>query len=290
FPGAGSRYQEAKRLLHTAVPERLLARERETGEIRRFLREHVCAGKPGSLYISGAPGTGKTACVGRVLQDCQEELASSRTVVLNCMSLSSSQGVFAAVAARLGLPARAPARELARSLEKQLTAKGPMVLLVLDELDQLDSKGQDVLYTVFEWPWLPGSRLVLIGGWRRVGAGPVPPRARAELALPAGMANALDLTERGLARLQARPGCRPRLLPFAPYSREQLITILQERLGQVAGAPVLDGSALQFCARKVSSVSGDARKALDVCRRALELLERDARSQTLLKPLPDGEW
>ncbi|KAM8795341.1 cell division control protein 6 homolog [Eudromia elegans] len=267
FRQEGSRYQEAKRLLHTAVPERLLARERETGEIRRFLREHVCAGKPGSLYISGAPGTGKTACVGRVLQDCQEELASSRTVVLNCMSLSSSQGVFAAVAARLGLPARAPARELARSLEKQLTAKGPMVLLVLDELDQLDSKGQDVLYTVFEWPWLPGSRLVLIG-----------------------MANSLDLTERGLARLQARPGCRPRLLPFAPYSREQLVTILQERLGQVAGAPVLDGSALQFCARKVSSVSGDARKALDVCRRALELLERDARSQTLLKPLPDGEW
>ncbi|NWX94646.1 CDC6 protein, partial [Nothoprocta pentlandii] len=163
-------------------------------------------------------------------------------------------------------------------------------LLVLDELDQLDSKGQDVLYTVFEWPWLPGSRLVLIGGWQRGarGAGPPAP-ARAELALPAGMANALDLTERGLARLQARPGCRPRLLPFAPYTREQLVAILQERLRQVAGDPVLDGSAVQFCARKVSAVSGDARKALDVCRRAVELVERDARSQTVLKPLPPGE-
>ncbi|NWJ01210.1 CDC6 protein, partial [Crypturellus undulatus] len=194
------------------------------------------------------------------------ELASSRTVVLNCMSLSSAQGVFAAVAAQLGLPGRAPARELARRLQQRLTAEGPMVLLVLDELDQLDSKGQDVLYTVFEWPWLPGSRLVLIG-----------------------MANALDLTERGLARLQARPGCRPQLLPFAPYTREQLAAILQERLRQVAGDTVLDGSAVQFCARKVSAVSGDARKALDICRRAVELLERDARSQTLLKPLPPGE-
>jgi len=47
-------------------------------------------------------------------------------------------------------------------------------LLVLDELDQLASKGQDVLYTLFEWPRLPGSRLVLVG--ERSPAGHCPPR------------------------------------------------------------------------------------------------------------------
>lgn len=36
-------------------------------------------------------------------------------------------------------------------------------LLILDEMDQLDSKAQDVLYTIFEWPYLPKSRLCLIG-------------------------------------------------------------------------------------------------------------------------------
>ncbi|NXX22627.1 CDC6 protein, partial [Podargus strigoides] len=266
LPGAGSCYQQAKRVLHAAVPDRLHAREQETDIIRQFLREHVCGHRPGSLYISGPPGTGKTACVSRVLLDCQDELAGSKTIVLNCMALSSPHGVFPALAQQLGLPA-GTGREGLRRLEKHLTARGaPMVLLVLDELDQLESKGQDVLYTLFEWPQLPGSRLVLVG-----------------------LANALDLTDRSLARLGARPAGRPRLLHFAPYTREQLTAILQQRLGQVAGDPVLDAAALQFCARKVSAVSGDARKALDVCRRAVEVVELEVRSQTLLKPLPGSE-
>ncbi|NXQ87602.1 CDC6 protein, partial [Nyctibius grandis] len=265
FRQEGTCYQEAKRVLHAAVPDRLHGRDGETGTIRQFLREHVCGRRPGSLYISGAPGTGKTACLSRVLLDCKDELAGSQTVVLNCMALGSPQGVFPAVAQRLGLPAAA-GRDGVRRLEKQLTAPGPMVLLVLDELDQLESKGQDVLYTLFEWPQLPGSRLVLVG-----------------------LANALDLTDRSLARLGARPAGSPRLLHFPPYTREQLAAILQERLGQVTGDPILDAAALQFCARKVSAVSGDARKALDVCRRAVEVVELEVRSQTLLKPLPGGE-
>ena len=36
-------------------------------------------------------------------------------------------------------------------------------MIVLDEVDQLDSKGQEVLYTLFEWPALPNSKLLLIG-------------------------------------------------------------------------------------------------------------------------------
>ncbi|NWI64952.1 CDC6 protein, partial [Todus mexicanus] len=264
---AGSCYQQAKRALHAALPDRLHARDKETGVIRQFLREHVRGRQPGSLYISGPPGTGKTACVSRVLLDCKDELTGSKTIVLNCMALSSPAGIFPAVAQELGLPGAA-GRDCVRRLEKQLTAQGPMVLLVLDELDQLESKGQDVLYTLFEWPRLPRSRLVLVG-----------------------LANALDLTDRGLARLGARPAGSPQLLHFPPYTREQLSTILSDRLGQQeAGDPVLDAAALQFCARKVSAVSGDARKALDICRRAVEVVELEVRSQPLLKPLPGGEW
>ncbi|KAM9792213.1 cell division control protein 6 homolog [Neosynchiropus ocellatus] len=246
-----SRFHGVKQALHTAVPERLLAREGERETIRCFLRDTVSERRPGSLYISGAPGTGKTACFNCVLKEMEAELASAVTVVINCMSLRSSHSVFALLADRLGVTGGQS------GVQKLLTSSGPSVLLVLDELDQLDSRTQDVLYTLFEWPYLPESRLRLVG-----------------------IANALDLTDRILPRLQARPHCRPLLLNFPPYSRQELAAIVQDRLLQASSEGVLDASAVQFCARKVSAVSGDARKALDICRRAVEIVESDQRKRS----------
>ncbi|XP_036889398.1 cell division control protein 6 homolog [Sturnira hondurensis] len=267
FKQEGTCYQQAKLVLNTAVPDRLPAREKEMDVIRNFLREHICGGKAGSLYLSGAPGTGKTACLSRILQDLKKELKAFKTIVLNCMSLRSAQAVFLAIAQEIcqeGVP-RPAGKDVMRKLEYHLTAeKGPMVVLVLDEVDQLDSRGQDVLYTLFEWPWLNDSRLVLIG-----------------------VANTLDLTDRILPRLQAREKCKPQLLNFPPYTKNQIATILQDRLNQVCREQILDSAAIQFCARKVSALSGDVRNALDVCRRAIEIVESDVKSQTILKPLSE---
>ncbi|MCI4383679.1 hypothetical protein PGIGA_G00029450 [Pangasianodon gigas] len=250
--GKKLQYQCVKQALHTAVPERLLSRETERGVIVSFLEKHVVPGKPSSLYISGAPGTGKTACLNCVLQERTAFLKGVQTVVINCMTLRSSHSIFPVLAEKLGT-SRCHSDG---KLEKLLTSSGPTVLLVLDEMDQLDSKAQDVLYTIFEWPYLPNSRLCLIG-----------------------IANALDLTDRILPRLQAKPHCRPQLLHFPPYSRQELAAIVQDRLTQVSEEGVLDAAAVQFCARKVSAVSGDARKALDICRRAVEMVESNNRSK-----------
>ncbi|XP_072343474.1 cell division control protein 6 homolog isoform X1 [Scyliorhinus torazame] len=265
----GTCYQQTKQVLNTAIPERLLAREDETEAISRFIVGHVCEQKPGSLYISGAPGTGKTACVERIIEDLKGTLGDTIVISINCMSLRSSQTIFRSIVDKLfgESKLRCAGKDFPRKLENKLTSPGPMVLLILDEMDQLDSKAQDILYRLFEWPWLTNSRLVLIG-----------------------IANALDLTDRILPRLQARPKCKPELLNFAPYSREQIVAIVQDRLNQVSGENVFDSVAVQFCARKVSSVSGDARKALDMCRRAVEIVESNVRNQTTTKPVlePDS--
>lgn len=52
--------------------------------------------------------------------------------------------------------------------------------------------------------------------------------------------------------------------------------IIQSRLEGVPGN-IVDPDAIQFASRKVAAVSGDARRALDICRRAVELAEAEAR-------------
>ena len=73
------------------------------------------------------------------------------------------------------------AKDAQKSVEEFVVDSKSPVLLVLDEIDQLDSKSQQVLYSVYELPHLANSMLTLIG-----------------------IANALDLTDRILPRLKVR--------------------------------------------------------------------------------------
>ena len=70
---------------------------------------------------------------------------------------------------------------------------------------------------------------------------------------------------KGLTRLQ-----------FPGYNHEQLMRIIHSRL---EGVPrnIVDRDAIQYASRKVAAVSGDARRALDICRRAVEIAEEEAR-------------
>ena len=66
---------------------------------------------------------------------------------------------------------------------------------------------------------------------------------------------------------------------FQPYTTPQLEKIVRARLqsakeGLPAGAPdVIAADGVKFAAIKVSSISGDARRVLDICRRAVELVQ-----------------
>jgi origin recognition complex subunit 1 len=53
--------------------------------------------------------------------------------------------------------------------------------------------------------------------------------------------------------------------------------IIQSRLEGVPGN-IVHPDAVQFAARKVAAVSGDARRALDICRRAVEIAETETTS------------
>merc|ERR1719402_1795446 len=63
-----SHYQKARQALHTSSPRELLCRESQVKSMSDWLDSHLVDGKPGSLYVSGAPGTGKTATLNYLLE------------------------------------------------------------------------------------------------------------------------------------------------------------------------------------------------------------------------------
>lgn len=88
--------------------------------------------------------------------------------------------------------------------------------------------------------------------------------------------------------LQSLSKCTPDILPgltritFPGYTHEQLMKIIESRLEGVPGN-IVDPDAIQFASRKVAAVSGDARRALDICRRAVEIAETNASDDRLLE-------
>ncbi len=127
----------------------------------------------------------------------------------------------------------------------------PTVFLV-DELDMLCKKKQTVLYNIFEWPSRPSSRLIIMA-----------------------VANTMDLPERDMdMRVISRLGLNR--LHFEPYTQQQLQIIVSSRL---EGLAVFPPQEIQLVSRKVAGLSGDARRALDICRMVAEKCEREGRNR-----------
>ena len=68
-------------------------------------------------------------------------------------------------------------------------------------------------------------------------------------------------------------------MTFQPYTFKQLQEIVISRM---KGLKAFEEDAIQLAARKVAAVSGDARRALDICRRATEIAENLSPSKVKL--------
>ena len=129
-------------------------------------------------------------------------------------------------------------------------------VVLMDELDQLVTRNQSVMYNFFNWPALRHSRLIVLA-----------------------VANTMDLPERTLSnKISSRLGLTR--ITFPGYNHADLMEIVGTRLSNVPGN-IVDPDAVQFASRKVAAVSGDARRALDICRRAVEIAEEAANEMQL---------
>lgn len=247
-----SKYQNARITLNSAETYSLPGREKELAELTAFLSSGLRHKKSASMYISGPPGTGKTASLSKLL-NASEFTAQFQRVYVNCTSIASIGSIYKKVCAELQLRVGTE-KECLLAIERHLAAKHRTILMVLDEVDQLVGKKQSVLYTIFEWPAKPNSNMLLIG-----------------------IANSLDLTDRCLSRLHAKCELKPRLMHFAPYTKEQIVGIFKARLAEAGGLDIFPPVTLQLLAAKVASISGDVRRALDIGRRVIEMAEEQKR-------------
>ena len=81
----------------------LVCREKEIAAISDYLTSHLSSHTPGALYVSGLPGTGKSACLKHVLQI--EEVMGLKTMTkvikLNCNGVKTPNDIYIKLAKQL---------------------------------------------------------------------------------------------------------------------------------------------------------------------------------------------
>lgn len=192
--------------------------------------------------MCGMPGTGKTASFLYTITQLQIKW-DFEFLHINCMKLANPNELYTFLAfSMLGKKLKP---DLAKaSLSKHFSKMSEKVWIVLvDELDALMNRKQDVLYNLFDWAIQPNSGLVITG-----------------------IANTMDLTERFIRKVSSRMG-QTRII-YESYKNAQLLQILKSRIGDIKS---ISEDAIKFCCAKVASYSGDARRVFQVCRRAVQI-------------------
>ncbi|KAK6023819.1 ATPase, AAA family [Ostertagia ostertagi] len=128
--------------IHENRVNALCGREKEFDSICGWIKKAMATSCPLSVYISGSPGTGKTATLRRV-----SEYFGSQAIftILNCASVTSQTKLIEGIL-----------DTLKEGLRKHF-------VLILDEVDHLTSKTNSFLYAAFQWPQTITNKLIVIG-------------------------------------------------------------------------------------------------------------------------------
>ncbi|EGZ22277.1 hypothetical protein PHYSODRAFT_557937 [Phytophthora sojae] len=271
-----------QKLTSAYIPANFRHREKEFGEIRAFFRDCFEEKEKTSMYISGAPGCGKTALlksteadINELYRECCPDQADKKPIRahINAMALANSSTLFSKLAKTFTKKSYSSENEafeaIERATNRQLKSSRTMIL-ILDEIDiLLKNNGiENDLCRLFELAHRTSHSFILVG-----------------------IANQVDFTERHLPLLQQRlSDCSPRVVIFEPYQYQTIENILTDRLGGPTEAPkMVSMHGISFLARKIASTTGDIRLAVDTCRRVLQHKLEQADKENSENPVDEKE-
>ncbi|KIK67494.1 hypothetical protein GYMLUDRAFT_37626 [Collybiopsis luxurians FD-317 M1] len=220
--------------------------------IHGFVRDEQSSHQ--SLYISGSPGSGKTALINSVLRSLEDELADVKVITINCVALDDIDALWQRVFEELDTSkqSKAPTRpkkqlKSREGAEAVVSVMKSKCIVVLDELDHIVPTSQ--AFT---------SLLTL-------------PQNSSGLLRVIGIANTHTLSIANNAYI--------RTLHFAPYTSAQLLQILKSRLAVLYDSEKSSATAkrllpvptLTLLTKKVASLTGDVRCLFEVLRGAIDL-------------------
>lgn len=272
FSSSSDAFRELKEKLHASAKiSSLPCREEQTDQLLYQLLLAITEENGCCIYISGTPGVGKTATVRSVVSQLEEYckeggLNSFEYFEMNCLKLLTPSSAYEKLWERIHgtkvTPSNAAllledyfSQDIVDESSREILQKRPPMVVLMDELDQIVTKNQSVMYNFFNWPTYRYSKLIVIA-----------------------VANTMDLPERMLSnKISSRLGLHR--IQFTGYTFKELGLIIENRLTylteQNRRKVTLGADAVGFASRKVASVSGDARRALAICRRAVEIAERE---------------
>ncbi|ODQ79102.1 hypothetical protein BABINDRAFT_162168 [Babjeviella inositovora NRRL Y-12698] len=277
----------------------LPSRDHEGRYLNDFVKYNIIHNYSNTVYLYGPPGTGKTALVNQTLASLLKGLKSANVfstknqiqtvtitndmdessaavvrkvivIKINCFIINKPENIFHEIYCQLNNGYKLDGRkyryeDLQELLQSEPKFQNLSIILVLDELDSLITKDQQIIFQLFKM----ASSVV-----------DAAPSVRPNVIL-ISIANALDLTDRLLPRLKTN-GLSPKTLQFMPYNSDQIKNIITEKLrslhtGDEVSVPLIHPVAIQLCAKKSASNTGDLRKAFDVVQQSLDLVEEECK-------------
>lgn len=232
------------------VPDKLPCRETQIYEIKNLLQPLSRNQRAQSLFIYGKTGTGKTCTIKYVMRDFNIPLVDF--TYLNCRIYNSRYRVIQRVLKTFSPEVEKSGFGLTFLYERLLSLmnEGRYFVVVLDEIDMVRDL-DDLIYTLIR-----SNDEANKGGLSIV-----------------GISNKLSFKENLGPRTKS--SLSEREMVFPPYTVEELVAILKERVTEGFVEGCVDHSAINITAALASREGGDVRYALKLLVRGGEIVEME---------------